>query len=130
MSIEGQFFAKVKGLVSDRCYPNTFPQPIDDVTWPAIRYVRIAADPGLALCGVGTDDEADISLQVDVVARTYGAAQVLRDNVLAKIKEMDPPGIWTGQSDFYDAETKTHRCQLDVIFYQSSAEVAVDSPAP
>lgn len=129
MSVEAQFFEKTKALVSNRCYANTFPQPAPTIAWPAIRYTRIAVDPGLALCGAGDDDEADISLQVDVVAQTYGGAQVLRDRVLEKILEIDPPGIWVGQSDSFDAETKTHRCLLEIAFYQSSKDGAVDSPS-
>lgn len=121
MSVESDLNTALKSLVSNRMYPNTFPQAPAVPTWPAIRYSRISAIPSLDICGDGGDDQADVRMQLDLVASSFGEVQTLRTSVMNALVTFDPPAIWDGESNEYDSETKTHRCTLDYIFYPSYA---------
>lgn len=122
--IEGVVFTALRSLVSDRCYPNTFEQPPDGrlPTWPAIRYTVIASTPTPDICG--TDDVLtdDVLVQLDIVAKTHGAALSLRDQVITAMMGLSPPAVRNG-SGFtdYDLTTKTYRITLDYLFAGSSA---------
>lgn len=124
MSIEAQIFSSLKSLVSNRCYPNTFPQSPTKPTWPAIRYVRVATNINQDLIADEDDETSDIIIQIDVVGQTYASVQLLREQVIEAMKMLDPKGVWQNQFDTFDAETKTHRCILTFAFYQSSDDGA------
>jgi len=118
--ISGVVFGALKNLVSNRCYPNTFPQPPAVPIWPAIRYTIISSVNEADLCGTDTVDTDDTRVQVDVVAKTEGAAATLRDQVITAMQTTDPPCARDGWFETYEAETETHRISLDFIFYASS----------
>ncbi len=109
-------------LVHGRCYPNTFAQPNGGPpTWPAIRYTLISSNPAADICGTAGTNLDDTRVQLDVVAKTYGAAAVLRDQVVAAMQSLSPPCIRDGGFETFDDETKTHRVVMDFVFYPSSA---------
>jgi hypothetical protein len=129
--IGGVIFTALRGLVNDRCYPNAFPQediaapgtsemPPAKPTWPAIRYTVISVDNEGSVCGTDTTDTDNTTLQIDVVALTYGAMITLRDLVIAALQATDPPSQRVGLIETKDAETKTHRCILTYEFQASS----------
>ena len=110
-------------LVNGRCYPNTFMQPDGGLPqWPAIRYTIASSDPALDICGTTNMMLDDTRIQLDVVAKTYGAAAVLRDLAIAAMMNVNPPAVrQTGGFETYDVETKTHRVVLEYVFHPSSA---------
>jgi hypothetical protein len=117
--ISGVVFTALRSLVADKCYPSAFPQePLP--TWPAIRYTIVSEAPIEDLCGTDTVETDDVSVQVDAVARTYGAMIALRDQVITAMMALDPPAVRVGGFETYDEETKTHRAILDYVFYPSS----------
>lgn len=129
---ESQIFDALKSLVSNRCYANTFPQPPTSPLWPAIRFVRISAAPVIDICGDGdaeSDDTADVRVQLDLCAQSYGAMMTLRAQVKTAMATLnDPKPVWDGEFITFDAETKTHRCSLDYLFYPSTDDGS-SSPA-
>lgn len=120
--IEGVVFTALRSLVSDRCYPNTFMQPPDNTlpTWPAIRYTVTSSEATPDICGTDVVDTDDVSVQIDIVAKTHGAAVTLRDQVIAALQLASVPNVRQNQFQEFDQETKTHRITLDYLFSQSS----------
>ena len=119
--IEGLIFGALKGLVGNRCYPNTFEQPGSELpAWPAIRYVVISSDNVADICGTDTVDTDDVRVQLDLVAKTHGAVVVLRDQVITAMMALALPAVREGTQQTYDSETKTHRVILDYLISQSS----------
>lgn len=120
--IEGVIFTALRGLVSDRCYPNTFEQPPDGrlPTWPAIRYTVISSDSEVDICGTDAVETDNTLVQLDLVAKTHGAVLSLRDYVVNAMMGLDPPAVRQGQIQTYDEVTKTHRIILDYLFSASS----------
>lgn len=121
--IEGVVYTALRSLVGDRCYPNTFEQPPDGrlPTWPAIRYTVISSDPTVDICG--TDDVLtdDVTVQLDIVAKTHGAVLSLRDQVITAMQGLTPPAVRnSGGFTDYDSTTKTYRVTLDYLFAGSS----------
>lgn len=119
--ISAVVYSALKSLVNNRCYPSTFPQSDKTPqTWPAIRFSMISIIPVQDICG--TDDGAtdDTHVQVDYVALTYGAMIALRDQGRSAMETLDPPALRQTGFEEYDAETKTHRCVEDYVFYPSS----------
>lgn len=119
MSIESDLYQALRGLVSDRVYPLAFPQLTTPV-WPAIRYSFISVDPGTDICGDGGNATSDTRVQIDIVAKTFEAMRSIRLQVLTAMESFDPPAIWQGEFDDFDAETKTYRASLDFVIYPSS----------
>lgn len=119
--ISGVVFDALKMLVSNRCYPNTFPQEPEVPVWPAIRFTIIGETPYPDLCGTDDGSTDDARVQVDCVAKTYGAAKSLRDSVVAAMMVTDPPCVRDGAFEAFDPETKTHRVTVDFIFTPSSS---------
>lgn len=120
MNLEVLLVAALKGFFQDRMYPNVFPQAPSTPVWPSLRYTIIDSSPVVDLCGDGGDETADTRVQFDIVALTYKQVQQLRDQVKTALAAFDPPAIWQGESNLWDIETRTHRCQLDYVFYPSS----------
>lgn len=133
--IPGVLFAALRGLVNDRCYPSAFPQ--EDIagvgvsvpgkvkpTWPAIRYTVVDAFNEPTICGTDTTDTDSTTVQIDVVALTYGAVQVLKDQVIAALQPVSPPCIRERYFEDYDTQTKTHRVILTYIFHASYGGVS------
>jgi hypothetical protein len=123
MTIEADIFMKLQSLVSGHCYTSTFPQAPATPVFPAIRYTRVSAAPGEDLLGDGGDETADVRMQLDLVAKSFGAMTTLRDQVMVAMKNFDPPAVWDSEFRDYDFETKTHRCVLDYLFYPSSVDI-------
>lgn len=122
MMVEGLIFDALKGLVGNRCYPLTFAQPDSSLpTWPAIRYSIISSVNEPDICGTDTVDTDDVTVQLDLVARTHGAVVTLRDNVIAVMMALGLPATRQGNgSQEFDAETKTYRVTLEYLVSQSS----------
>ena len=128
MSLETNLYAALQTLVSGRCYPVNFPQ-VDSGTqvWPAIRYTFTSTVPVEDLCGDGDDETADVSVQLDGVAKTYSAMRALRLAIMAEMRTFAPPARLGVSFDEYDAETKTFRVMLDYMV-SGSSDAPVDSP--
>lgn len=119
MIIDGVVFQALKGLVDNRCYPNTFPQGQLPV-WPAIRYTLVSADPGPTVCGTDEGDADEYRVQIDCVDKSYGGAASLRDQVIATMQTVDPPTTRDTIFEDYDSETKTHRATVDYLLHPST----------
>lgn len=122
--IEGVVFTALRSLVGDRCYPNTFEQPPDGrlPTWPAIRYSVISSESAVDICGTDNVDTDDTIVQLDIVAKTHGAAVTLRDQVITAMMGLSPPAVrQPGGFTAYDEVTKTYRITLDYLFAGSSS---------
>lgn len=117
--ISAVVFTALRGLVDDRCYASTFKQVTDGAEWPAIRYT-ISSDPNASLCGSDRSVD-DARVQIDVVAKTYGAMDALRAQVVLALEAVTPPCVRESEIETYDTETKTHRAILDYSFYPSSS---------
>lgn len=114
-------FAALRALVSDRVYPNEFPQGNPLPVWPAIRYAIITGDPSPTLCGSADEDEDDVVVFIDVVAETYPAMRALKAQVIAALQSTDPPcSRQAGGQESPDGETKTQRVTMTYRFQQSS----------
>lgn len=122
--IEGVVNAALKSLVANRCYPVTFPQnEAGEITnaWPAIRYQIISSESAPDICGSDYVDTDDTRVQIDIVAKTHGAATTLRDQVIAAMMGLSPPAVRIGDGfQGWDSETKTFRIGLEYLFSASS----------
>lgn len=141
--ISGVVFTALRGLVNDRCYPNEFPQELINPpksstggsnpnypTWPAIRYYQLSALNAPCILGTGDEDTDDTTIQIDIVARTYGAMRSLVTQVIAALQDTDPPCTRDFVFEDYDEETKTHRGILRYTFYASSPAVGSPTGSP
>ena len=131
MSPDEVIFSLLGPLVGNRCYPNTFPeeliQPpgtvpasVNRPTWPAIRYVEINAFNPPDIKGTGDEDTDDTTFQIDVVAAHRGTMRALLRQVIAAMKDTDPPCTRDFKNEEFDSETKTHRGILRYSFYAST----------
>jgi len=119
--ISGVLFTALRGLVADRVYPSTFQQPDGNLpAWPAIRFTFIDSTPAIEICGTDSGASDDAHVQIDVVAKSYGAMTALRTQVMDALQNLEPPAVRTGGFETYDTETKTHRAVLEYAFYPSS----------
>lgn len=121
MSHESIIFAKLKGLVSNRCFPDSFPQEPEKPVWPAIRYTQVGGDIEEDVCGSG-DAETDSSLfQIDIVTHTATSRATLKEQVRAAMKTLEIPNALTqAPIHTFDVETKTYRCIMLYTVYGSS----------
>ena len=131
--ISGVIFTALRSLVNDRCYPSRFPQEdiappgtitqaTNEPTWPAIRYTVVGAFNAADLDGTADVDTDDTTVQIDVVAKTYGAMITLRDDVINRMQAItDPPNNREPGFETWDADTKTHRAILTYTFFASSS---------
>lgn len=125
-SVETMVFTTLRSLVSDRCYPVTFPQQAGVAlpVWtqgPAIRFTIIsqANEPTIE----GTDDEStdDTRVQIDIVAMNYALVQGMRALVIAAMQNTDPPSTREeGGFVTFDEPTRTYRASLDFFVSASS----------
>ncbi len=121
--VEVLVFNALKPLVSNRVYPNQFPQDPATPKWPAIRMQRIVTTPVVTVCGDGGDESADVLMQLDIVALNWNDVVILRGQVMAAMDAIpDPKPVWSGEGSDFDVETKTHRVRLDYTFYPSSGD--------
>lgn len=128
MALEQQLFTALRSLVSNRVYPTIFQQPDGTLpAWPALRYTITASVPIEDLCGDGDDQTADVSVQIDVVDKTYAAVSTLRLSVMAAMRGLPTPARMSFSSREYDSETLTHRAIL-IYDVTGSSDPDVDSP--
>lgn len=121
MSLKADLFDALRGLVSDRCYPDTFPQEPNTPTWPAIRYTVAGGTITGDICGSGTEETDDIRMQIDAVAVTHKDRDALKTAIRAALLTFSPPCVLDSPSlDRYDSETKTFISSQDFIFSGSS----------
>lgn len=124
LSISKELKAALAPLVGQRVYARTFMQPSGQLPeWPAIRFVFVTPEIDDDICGDGGDDTANWNLQIDVVLgfkKGETAFQQLRQEVMAAIAALGAHYAWSGQREEFDADTKTNRCSLDYVVYQSS----------
>lgn len=119
MSIQTDLFTALKTLVSNRVYPNKFPQVATQV-WPAIRYTFITIIPSIDITGDNDDSIAESRIQLDLVDNSFADVRALRLEVMAAMKAFVPPAILESSQDLFDAETKTDRVIMDYVFHPSS----------
>jgi len=120
--IPGVVYEALKGLVADRCYPDTFPQsPTNAAIWPAIRYTIISEDPVPDICGTDTGATDQVTVQIDYVAKTKGAVLALQQQGRAALMATFPPCSRENGFGIYDPETKTYRATDDYQFHPSSS---------
>jgi hypothetical protein len=114
-------------LVNGRVHPNHFPQAQGSPNkprWPAIRYTLRYATTG-DICGTPPHILDDVYAQIDIVAESYGAVVVLRDQVIAALESTSPPNTrQDGGFETTDIETKTERITMEFLFQPSSALTA------
>lgn len=129
--ISGVVYTTLQSLVNGRCYPNMFPQELINPptsnpgnlnypTWPAIRYTQLEAINEPTIEGTDTEETDDTTIQVEVVARTFGAMKALVTQVIAALQATDPPCLRGLYLDDYDEELKVHRGILRFTFFASS----------
>jgi len=132
--ISGVIFSSLRTLVADKVFPNEFPQELVEPpnlgpenvtsvrypTWPAIRYQILNSDNAPTICGTDNEDTDDTLVQIDVVARTYGAMTALVTAVISALQNTDPPCLRVNLFQTKDEETGTHRGILRYTFYASS----------
>lgn len=121
--IEAVIFTALKGLVSNRCYPSTFPQTPEGqlaTRLPAIRYNVIAVDPVRDVCGTDDVSTDDTHVQIDAIAASHPEVLTLRDQIVAALANTDPPCAREGGFVTFDEATRTHRVELDYVFSPSS----------
>ena len=129
--ISGVVFTALRSLVNDRCYPSRFPQEaigapgttppaLPYPTWPAIRYTIVDGFNEATICGTDSTDTDETRVQIDVVAPTYGAMVVLRDEVITALQDTVPPCVREPFFETWDADTRTHRCVIDFTFSPST----------
>jgi len=123
VTIPSLIYQELRALVSDRVYPNRFPQGNALPVWPAIRYTIVFSDPAASICGTDPDVAADDTrVQIDIVAETYSGMRTLKANVITALDATDPPSKREpGGFETFDEETRTHRAVLDYTFHPSSA---------
>jgi hypothetical protein len=126
--VEGAVYSALQSLVNNRCYPLVFPQPREGIPeWPAIRYTVVSSVNEASICGTDSVDTDDTLMQLDIVAKTLGAAIVLRDQVISAMMGLSPPAVRVGSGfQTFDEETRTYRVTLDYLF--SASSVAPGSP--
>lgn len=124
MLLEDLLFGALKSLVGNRVAPVIFPQPPAVPTWPAIRY-SIDANPIIDICGDGDDSTADVSVQLDVVAKEFAQVRSLRLQVLSAMRTFAPPATLQFSTGEYDEETKTFR---EILRYNIHGSSSMESP--
>lgn len=121
MTLRADLFTALRGLVADRCYPDTFPQEPSTPTWPSIRYTVAGGTITGDICGSGTEETDDVRMQIDVVATTHKERDTLKKAIRAALLTFSPPCVLDSPSlDRYDSETKTFISSQDFIFFGSS----------
>lgn len=111
----------IGSLVSQRYYPNKFPQEAGEPTWPSIRGTVVSATNEADLCGAGDDDEEDVRVQIDICALTYDAARALYLQVVTALDAASPPWIrQPGGFETWDVDAKVHRITREWLLQQSS----------
>lgn len=120
MTIGTAIYTALQGLVSGRVYPAAFPQGEALPTWPAIRYTHGAGRNFATICGSSTEDEDDITVQVDIVSESWDEMKTLKAAVVVALQSTDPPCVrQDGGFETFDAQTRTHRAVLSYLFQQS-----------
>lgn len=121
MTVKSQIFDALKSLVENRVYPDRFPQPPAQPTWPSIRFTLIGGAVAADLCGDGTEESDDQRVQIDWVANNDAERAALTPLIRAAMKTIDPPCVMQGTpTETWDAETKTYRASADWIAFGSS----------
>jgi hypothetical protein len=121
MSLSDTVFDALKGLVSQRCYPDRFPQVTTPI-WPAIRVTFVGGNVNEDLEGDGDENSDDPRIQIDWVAATQSERDALTPQVRAAMKAItDPPLRMQGTPMYqFDAETKTFRGTADWVAHPST----------
>lgn len=105
-------------------FTRTFVQPRGGMpSWPAIRVSVVSATPYPDAQGDGGDDGADFRLQIDIVntaSAGESALQTLRTRAREEMAALGAEYVWDGETNDFDAETKTFRCSLDYQVYLST----------
>lgn len=116
------FRTALGSLVSQRYYPNKFPQEAGAPTWPAIRGTIISRENDPDQCDGGDFDTDTVRVQLDVVATTYEAAEDLMRAVDAALTAVVSVPIvrQPGGFETWDADARVHRLTADWLVMQSS----------
>jgi len=121
MNVPETIFTALRSLVSDRVYPNTFPQSPIVPVWPAIRYSLVSGDNFPNACGSSDEDEDDLTVNLDIVAESWTDMRLVKASVITALQlVVDPPCIrQPGGFETFDGETRTHRARVTYLFQQS-----------
>jgi len=99
-----------------RVFPLVAP---DGVSRPYIVYQRVAAVSENVLSG----DAGLINtrLQIDAFAETYAQAQTVAAAIIALMDGWSVQNVNLMSQDFFEPDTKLHRCSMDFSIWHSSA---------
>lgn len=118
--ISGVVFQALHNLVDGRCYKSKFKQEERAPKWPAIRYTITDSLPEADICGTDLGETDETRVQIDCVALSPGAVEILRDQVLVAMQDVYPPCTREGMFETFDSETKTDRIIIEYSFHPSS----------
>lgn len=115
MSVSTQIYTALQGLVSGRCYPDTFMQPDGNLPlWPSIRYSIIGGETHADICGTGDGSTDTTRVQIDIVAATHSSRESILNSVRAAMENLaTPTTLQSTPRGEYENETKTYRAILD-----------------
>lgn len=120
-TVHGVIRSIIGSLVSQRYYPNKFPQEKTAPTWPAIRGTIVGRENELDQCGAGELDEENVRVQLDFCALTYDEVSQTFALACTLLAAASPAWIrQPGGFEDWDAEAKVHRITRDWVLYQSS----------
>lgn len=115
-------FNAIKGLVSNRCYPDVYPQAPNVIEWPAIRYTQIGGTVFNSNCNPSSETDAT-QFQIDIGAKTASQRETLMTQVRDALDNLNPPvELTTSFITGYDTESKVFTALVRIEFAESSAK--------
>lgn len=101
-------------LVSGKSFPQLAAQ---DIAPPYIVYQRVVSLTNNNL--QGPSDLQNTRMQIDVYAKTYGAAQGLAADVRTAMQAASFTNVELSEQDFYELEARLHRVSLDYSIWST-----------
>ena len=116
--IQQQIFALLSGATEagTRVFPLVAP---DGVPRPYIVYQRVSAISENVLSGDA--GLTNTRFQIDVYGDTYAQAQTVGAAVIALMAGWSVQNVNLMAQDFFEPDTKLHRCSMDFSIWHSSA---------
>lgn len=110
MSLESQIFTALKGLVSDRVFPDVAP----DEALPYITYQQVGGEPINFTDGT-VPDRSNARIQVNVWAATRLSASQIGADVESAIRALAAlqPTVLSARMAMYDPDTKARGTMQD-----------------
>ncbi len=112
MSVISDLIALLGPIVDDRVYPMGSEQsPVA----PYITVFRVSAIEGNTLdTNGGTGNEFNTRMQIDCMAGSHGAAEVLETAIRTALKGWSVENVVLTSQDLFDDETRLHRVMIDI----------------